>query len=139
MHIYEVMAEPIRRRIVEVLASGEHYAGDLESLIVIEFGVGRSAVQHHLKLLRDHGFVVTRDEWRLRSYRLEDNFVGRLLEPAQHLQRRWDRRIGWSVQTDPLSPKLMPSSRGQRGRGVDPDNPWFYHRQTAERGGGAES
>jgi DNA-binding transcriptional ArsR family regulator len=135
MHIYEVLAEPIRHRIIEVLASGEHYAGDLESLIVIEFGVGRSAVQHHLKVLRDHQFVVTRDEWPFRSYRLESNFVPQLLKQAKHLKRRWDRRIGWDVGTDPLSPKLMPSSRGQRGRGVDPDSPWFYHRQTSERGG----
>lgn len=136
MHIYEVMAEPIRHRIVEVLASGEHFAGDLESLIVIEFGVGRSAAQHHLKVLRDHGFVVTRDDWPFRSYRLEDDFVLRLMRQAQHLKRRWDRRIGWNAGTDPLSPKLMPklmpSSRGQRGRGVDPDNPWFYHRQAPD-------
>jgi DNA-binding transcriptional ArsR family regulator len=123
MHIYEVMAEPIRRRIVEVLASGEHYAGDLESLVVVEFGVGRSAVQHHLKLLKDHGFVVTRDDWPFRSYRLEENFVPQLLREAQHLKNRWDRRIGWDVGTDPLSPKLMPklmpSNRGKRGRGVE--------------------
>jgi DNA-binding transcriptional ArsR family regulator len=135
MHIYEVLAEPIRHRIIEVLASGEHFAGDLESLIVIEFGVGRSAVQHHLKVLRDHQFVVTTDDWRFRSYRLDDAFVPQLLMQAQHLKERWDRRIGWNERTDPLSPTLMPSSRGQRGRGVDPDSPWFYHRQTAERGG----
>jgi DNA-binding transcriptional ArsR family regulator len=116
MHIYEVMAEPIRRRIVDVLASGEHNAGDLESLIVVEFGVGRSAVQHHLKLLRDHGFVVTREDWPFRSYRLEDRFVSRLLKPAKRLKNRWDRRIGWDVGTDPLSPKLLPSKRGQRCR-----------------------
>lgn len=127
MHIYEVMAEPIRRRIVEVLASGEHYVGDLEQLITLEFGVGRAAVQHHLRVLREHEFVQTRDEWPYRSYRLDDDFVHMLSREAKRLKRRWAARIGWSVRTDPLAKPSLPSRRGYRGRGADPDDPWRHH------------
>ncbi|MDQ1526010.1 MAG: hypothetical protein QOG18_623 [Microbacteriaceae bacterium] len=34
---------------------------------------------------------------------------------TKRLKNRGDRRIGWDVGTDPLSPKLLPSKRGQRG------------------------
>ncbi len=124
MHIYEVLAEPIRRRIVEVLASGGHYAGDIEQLVMVEFGVGRAAVQHHLKLLREHGFVHTREEWPYRAYRLDDEFVDALDREATRLKRRWAARIGWDVKTDPLSRASLPGRRGYRGRGADPDDPW---------------
>jgi DNA-binding transcriptional ArsR family regulator len=124
MHIFEVMAEPIRRRIVEVLASGDHYVGDVEAVITHEFGVGRPAVQHHLRLLRDHGFVRMRDEWPWRSCRLDDDVVAMLEREVRRLKRRWIHRIGWSAQTDPLPKHLRPSARGRRGRGIDPDDPW---------------
>ena len=124
MHIYEVMAEPIRRRIVEILASGEHFTGDIEQAITTEFGVGRSAVQRHLKLLRDHEFVHVHDEWPQHSYRLDDNFIGSLQRQARTLKKLWKRRIGWRVRTDPLSVVHFDSQRGYRGLGADPDDPW---------------
>jgi DNA-binding transcriptional ArsR family regulator len=131
MHIFEVMAEPIRRRLVEVLASGEHHTGDLEALIMLEFGVGRSAVYHHLKLLNEHGYVIKREEWRMHSYRLDDGFVPRLSKEVRRLRRRWDARTGWSSKNDPLSPKALLSIRGYRGHGADPDNPWRRHAEGA--------
>src|SRR5450830_2201713 len=99
-----------------MLASGEHYAGDSEAAIVVEFWVGRSAVQHHLKLLREHGFALVRDEWPFHSYRLHDRLIPRLTKCAKRLKRRWDRRIGWNVLTDPLAAFSVPSARGFRGR-----------------------
>ena len=123
MHVYEVMAQPIRRRIVEILASGEHCAGDIEAAIMVEFGVGRAAVQHHLKLLREHGFVLVREEWPFHSYRLHDRLIPRLERGAKRLRRLWNRRVGWNVSTDPLA-GVVPSGRGFRGRGCDPDDPW---------------
>jgi DNA-binding transcriptional ArsR family regulator len=126
MHIYEVMAEPIRRRIVEVLASGEHYVGDLELLIRLEFGVGRAAVQHHLKVLREHQFVRTRIDWPYRSYRLDDDFVHTLGREAKRLKRRWAARTGSGIRTDPLAKPSLPSRRGYRGHGADPDDPWRH-------------
>jgi DNA-binding transcriptional ArsR family regulator len=128
VHVYEAMAQPIRRRIVEMLASGEHSAGDIEAVIIIEFGVGRSAVQRHLKLLREHGFVhVHEDDWPRHSYRLDDNFIGLLERHSRVLKKKWKRRIGWRLAVDPNIGFGTASRRGFRGHGVDPDDPWLSH------------
>ncbi|WP_196829804.1 metalloregulator ArsR/SmtB family transcription factor [Frigoribacterium sp. CG_9.8] len=132
MHVYEVMAEPVRRRIVEILASGEHIVGDLEAIVMLEFGVGRSAVQHHLRLLRDHDFVEINDDWPNRWYRLNDDFVALLTREVKSLKRRWNRRIGWREPTESLPTRYRPSTRGYRGHGTDPDDPW---RSPASRAG----
>ncbi len=68
MHPFEILAEPIRRRIVEILASGEHFSGDIEAVIIHEFGVGRSAVQHHLAVFRRNWRGLDPDDpWRVMS------------------------------------------------------------------------
>ena len=90
MHIYEVLAQPIRRRIVEVLASGEHTAGNLEEVVMVEFGVTRAAAQHHLRVLREHDMAVAESDWPHRSYRLNDHFVSWLELEAQRLRWLWD-------------------------------------------------
>ncbi|PZU49754.1 MAG: hypothetical protein DI566_01400 [Microbacterium sp.] len=66
MHPFAVMAEPARRRIVEILASGEHTAGELAAAVGGEFRISRTAVSKHLRILRDAGFVdVVGDlQWR---------------------------------------------------------------------------
>ena len=55
MHPFQVMAEPIRRRIVEILASGEHTSGEVCESIAAEFGVTRTAASKHLRILRENG------------------------------------------------------------------------------------
>ncbi|MGC5170719.1 hypothetical protein ACLQ2Q_08695 [Microbacterium sp. DT81.1] len=52
MHPFEVMAEPIRRRIVEILAVGEHPSSIIVDVIRFEFSVTSAAVSHHLRVLR---------------------------------------------------------------------------------------
>ncbi len=72
---------PVRRRIIEVLAVGDHPVGELTDVIMEEFAVSRSAVSHHLRILRDHGAVIVAHDTldvRLRSYRLDPAFLGRL-------------------------------------------------------------
>ena len=119
------MSEPIRRRIVEMLASGEHLSGEIEAIIIHEFGVGRSAVQHHLAILRRLDWVIVRDDWNMRGYRLNGDVVSRLASEVRRIRRRWNRRIGWvDGVKPPAPPKLVLSRKGRRGRGMDPDDPW---------------
>lgn len=120
------MAEPIRRSIVEMLASGEHFSGEIEAAVTREFGVGRSAVQHHLAVLRRHEWVIVREEWNQRGYRLDDDVVWRLQGEVRRLKKRWKRRIGWIGGADPLAVRAQPgaSRLGRRGHGLDPDDPW---------------
>jgi DNA-binding transcriptional ArsR family regulator len=56
-HPFEILAQPIRRRIIEVLAVGDHTAGELCDVVTVENRVSRTAVSHHLAtLLWDHRY-----------------------------------------------------------------------------------
>ena len=75
MHAFTVLADPVRRRIVEVLADGERSAGDVVEAVGGEFGISQSAVSQHLKVLRDHGFTRVRPAGARRVYALEPSAV----------------------------------------------------------------
>jgi DNA-binding transcriptional ArsR family regulator len=123
-HPFELLAEPVRRRVVEVLASGEHSAGELADAVGHEFGISASAVSHHLRILRDARFVKVRYEGASRIYRLSKRALPRLDAAVGELYALWNRRIGWPWNRDPLAiPEHRPSRKGNRGRGYR-NNPW---------------
>ena len=62
MHAFDVLGDPVRRRILELLADGEQTSGAVTSVIRAEFGVSRPAVSQHLRVLRDCGFAAVRAE-----------------------------------------------------------------------------
>jgi DNA-binding transcriptional ArsR family regulator len=151
MHTFEVLGEPIRRRIVEILACGEHQAGVIEEIVAGEFGVGRSAAQHHLRVLRDHEWIIVRAEENERHYRLDPRVIPRLEKQVRRLRKLWNRRIGWVDEVEPRLPRVargsgqvvrargngqvvraraaaasVSSKRGLRGHGRDPDDPWRH-------------
>ena len=65
--IFSAIADPHRRRILELLRAGERSAGEIAS----QFDVSWPAVSRHLRVLRDAGLVAERREGRSRRYRLE--------------------------------------------------------------------
>jgi DNA-binding transcriptional ArsR family regulator len=64
---FEALADPTRRRIVELLSGGELTAGEIAG----EFAVSRPAVSRHLRVLRDTGLVRYREDAQRRVYALE--------------------------------------------------------------------
>jgi len=64
--IFEVLAEPSRRRILDLLRQAERPVGDL----VRELGVSQPAVSKHLRVLRDAGLVDVRSDAQRRLYRV---------------------------------------------------------------------
>ncbi len=68
MHAFDVLADPVRRRILELLATGEHPAGEVTAVIQDEFGISQPAVSQHLRVLRDNGFATVRPEGARRLY-----------------------------------------------------------------------
>jgi DNA-binding transcriptional ArsR family regulator len=64
--IFEVLAEPNRRRILDLLRQAERPVGDL----VRELGVSQPAVSKHLRVLRDAGLVDVRPDAQRRLYRV---------------------------------------------------------------------
>jgi DNA-binding transcriptional ArsR family regulator len=71
---FAAAAEPSRRRILQLLARGPQYAGDLAA----NFEVTRSAVSQHLAVLADAGLVVAERQGRQRLYRIDPSGIARL-------------------------------------------------------------
>ena len=58
MHAFDILGDPVRRRILEILADKDApSSGAIVEVIAAEFGISQSAVSQHLKLLRDNGFA----------------------------------------------------------------------------------
>ena len=85
---FEAMAEPARRRIVDILASGEHTAGQLAEVVGGEFAISRTAVSKHLRVLRDAGFLDVRAEYQWRWYYLTREGFDRLESAVGQLRQK---------------------------------------------------
>lgn len=67
MNALEALAEPTRRRIVELVAEGERSAGEIAS----HFETSRPGISRHLRVLREHGLVRVREDAQRRLYSLD--------------------------------------------------------------------
>src|SRR3954471_11826271 len=84
--VLEVLAEPHRRRILDVLRQGELSVGEL----VDELGSSQPLVSKHLRVLREAGLVEVRVDGQRRLYRLRPEPLVELdawLEPYRQLWR----------------------------------------------------
>jgi DNA-binding transcriptional ArsR family regulator len=122
MHLFAVLGEPVRFRIVELLASGSHRAGELSSVVISEFGISRAAVSHHLRILRDEGVVVVQADEAVRLYRLRWNFLDRVDRVLLDLYEKWDQRDGWPYVADPL--RIPPRRHRLTERARRPVDSW---------------
>ncbi|MGH9279182.1 MAG: ArsR/SmtB family transcription factor [Acidimicrobiales bacterium] len=68
MEAFDVLGDPVRRRILELLAGGERPAGGISQAIQTEYGISQPAVSQHLRVLRESGFVHVRPEGTRRLY-----------------------------------------------------------------------
>lgn len=67
MELFEALADPTRRRILQMLAERERAAGELAAA----FSVSRPAISRHLRVLREAGLIRWRGDAQRRIYRLE--------------------------------------------------------------------
>jgi DNA-binding transcriptional ArsR family regulator len=104
---FEVLAEPKRREILDLLRDGERLVGDL----VARLALTQPAVSKHLKVLREAGLVEVRRDAQRRWYRLRP---GPLLEIDSWLEPY--RRL-WNDRLDALELHLdaMPDDEGDPG------------------------
>lgn len=98
---WEALADPIRRRIVELLAAGERTAGGLAD----EFDVSRPSVSRHLRVLREAGVVSATAVDRRRVYRLERAAIDDAGAWVEGVRAFWMQRL------DALETEI---ARGQR-------------------------
>jgi DNA-binding transcriptional ArsR family regulator len=89
MSAFEALAEPNRRRILDLLREGERPAGDLvEALAISQPGVSK-----HLKLLREAGLVSVRADGQRRLYRLQPQGLAELEAWLAPYRRFWAGRL----------------------------------------------
>ena len=70
MEAFDVLGDPVRRRILELLADGELSSGEVTEVIAAEFGIGQPAVSMQLRVLRESGFADVRPDGARRLYAL---------------------------------------------------------------------
>ncbi|WP_430782509.1 ArsR/SmtB family transcription factor [Actinoplanes sp. G11-F43] len=71
MHPLDALADPVRRRLLELLLPGEREAGFLTEAVHAEFGISQPATSRHLRLLREAGLTRSRADGRRRVYAVE--------------------------------------------------------------------
>jgi DNA-binding transcriptional ArsR family regulator len=86
---FEVIAEPTRRRILDLLLTGERPVGDL----VTELAMSQPAVSRHLRVLRDAGLVRARTDAQRRLYRLDAGPLAAMDDWLQPYRRLWSARL----------------------------------------------
>lgn len=107
MHAFDILGDPVRRRIVELLVDGELRAGEIGASVQAEFGISQPAVSQHLRVLRDAGFTRVRADGTRRLYALEPEALAEAdLWFAQF-------RDAWAPRLDALGTEL---ARGRRQR-----------------------
>jgi DNA-binding transcriptional ArsR family regulator len=111
MHAFDVVGDPVRRRILELLADGELPAGTIAAVVQAEFGISQPAVSQHLRVLRESGFAIVRPEGTRRLYAVEAEPFRELDDWLDGLGRFWRQRL------DSLETEL---ARGKRKRRLAP-------------------
>jgi DNA-binding transcriptional ArsR family regulator len=102
--VFEIIAEPNRRAILNLLVSSEQSVGEIER----ELGMTQTTVSKHLRVLRDAGFVESTVDAQRRLYRLK-------AEPLQEVDA-WlaPFRQFWSAHVDALERHLDRMDRSTR-------------------------
>jgi DNA-binding transcriptional ArsR family regulator len=93
VHAFDVLGDPVRRRILELLAAGETSAGDVAARVGGEFGISQPAVSQHLRVLRDNGFATVRAEGTRRLYAVDPSGLQEADAWVEQFRVFWDRKL----------------------------------------------
>jgi DNA-binding transcriptional ArsR family regulator len=107
VHAFDVLGDPVRRRILDLIAGGELTSGAITEVVQEEFGISQPAVSQHLKVLRDSGFATVRPVGTRRLYAVDAAPFRELDDWLEGFRRFWDQRL------DSLATEL---ARGKRER-----------------------
>jgi DNA-binding transcriptional ArsR family regulator len=107
MHAFDVLGDPVRRRILELLADGEHASGEVVSIVQKEFDISQPAVSQHLKVLRESGFATVRTDGTRRLYSVDGVAMQEVDAWLERFRGFWNRKL------DALATEV---ARGKRKR-----------------------
>ena len=105
--VFNAVAEPRRRAILDLLAGGERPVNDLVGAL----GLGQPQVSKHLRVLREVGAVDVREDGRQRLYRLN----GHALKPIHDWVKEYER--SWTERFDRLDDVLAELKEKEDGDG----------------------
>jgi DNA-binding transcriptional ArsR family regulator len=106
---FELLAEPNRRRILDLLRDGERPVGEL----VDRLSMSQPAVSKHLRVLRDSGLVDVRVDAQRRMYRLRPERLREIDAWIAPYRRLWEDRL------DRLEQHLKTLQHDERGTEID--------------------
>lgn len=110
MRAFDVLGDPVRRRILGLLVDGERAAGEVGAVVQKEFGISQSGVSQHLRVLRDNGFATVRAVGTRRVYAVDP-------APLQEVDGWLERyRRFWTQQPD------APGTEARAERARTPDD-----------------
>lgn len=110
MHALDLLGDPVRRRIVELLAEGERPAGEVVAVVGAEFGISQPAVSQHLRVLREGGLAAVRPQGTRRLYSVAPDALDEVQAWIDGVRRTWEPRL------DALATEI---ARGRRARRND--------------------
>jgi DNA-binding transcriptional ArsR family regulator len=110
MHAFDVLGDPVRRRILELLAVEELTSGAITSSVQGEFGISQPAVSQHLRVLRDAGFVRVRADGARRHYTLDATPLRGVDSWLARFRPFWEQRL------DALGTEIARGKRARRQR-----------------------
>jgi DNA-binding transcriptional ArsR family regulator len=110
VHAFDVLGDPVRRRILELLADGEMSAGAISATIQDEFAITQPAVSQHLKVLRNNGFASVRPDGQRRLYAVDAKALRDIDEWLDGFRRFWTPHL------DALATEIARGKRQRRGK-----------------------
>lgn len=109
MEAFDVLGDPVRRRILELLATNGRTVGSIVELIEGEFGISQAAVSRHLKVLRESGFASVRIDGARRVYSVESAPLEKVDAWLGQFRGSWEGRL------KALTTEIARGKRARRG------------------------
>ena len=108
MHAFDVLGDPVRRRILEILSDDHRASGEIVAIVGQEFGITQSAVSQHLKVLRDNGFATVQARGPRRIYTFDPASMAEIDRWLGRFRRFWEHKL------DALAIEVARSKRQRR-------------------------
>jgi DNA-binding transcriptional ArsR family regulator len=114
--LFDALGDPTRRRILELLATGEQPAGSVVAALQARAPISQPAVSQHLRVLREAGLVTVRADGTHRLYALDEAAVAAAHEWLAGLA---DPLSQFAQPFDALATEVARGRRTRRAAGIE--------------------
>ena len=93
MNAFVILGDPVRRRILELLAGEPLSSGQVVDSVRSEFSITQSAISQHLKILRENGFATVQADGARRIYQLDTTGLEDIDQWLTPFRRFWEPKF----------------------------------------------